>query len=117
MLTIARSRKHIEKYYDLAEIGEFPHRAKPINVRADIDTADLFPSLREVNRDIRRLTLSAYAPMRYVLPEKVEEYGRRYDMEIAGGRSFRQLDREESLIHLMRVNLLKRMEKIGRAHV
>jgi SNF2 family DNA or RNA helicase len=110
LLTIARSRKHIEKYYDLAEIGEFPHRAKPINVRADIDTADLFPALREVNRDIRRLTLSAYAPMRYVLAEKVEEYSRRYDMEVAGGRSFRQLDREESLIHLMRVNLLKRME-------
>ncbi|MAG31395.1 MAG: helicase [Deltaproteobacteria bacterium] len=110
LLTIARSRKHIEKYYDLAEIGEFPRRAKPINVRADIDTADLFPPLREVNRDIRRLSLSAYAPMRYVLPEKVEEYSRRYDIEVAGGRSFRQLDREESLIHLMRVNLLKRME-------
>lgn len=110
LLTIARSRKHIEKYYDLAEIGEFPHREKPINVRADIDTADLFPPLRDVNREIRRLTLSAYAPMRYVLPEKIEEYSRRYDMEIAGGRSFRQLDREESLIHLMRVNLLKRME-------
>ncbi|MBN4049500.1 DEAD/DEAH box helicase family protein [bacterium AH-315-N03] len=110
LLTIARSRKHIEKYYDLAEIGEFPHRAKPINVRADIDTADLFPPLRDVNRDIRRLSLSAYAPMRYVLTEKVAEYGRRYDMEVAGGRSFRQLDREESLIHLMRVNLLKRME-------
>ncbi|MEA3642275.1 MAG: DUF6575 domain-containing protein [Lamprobacter sp.] len=110
LLTIARSRKHIEKYYDLAEIGDFPHRNKPINVRADIDTADRFPPLRSVNRDIRRLTLSAYAPMRYVLPEKVEDYSRRYDMEIAGGRSFRQLDREESLIHLMRVNLLKRME-------
>ena len=110
LLTIARSRKHIEKYYDLAEIGKFPYREKPINVRADIDTLGLFPPLREVNRDIRRLTLSAYAPMRYVLAEKVEEYGRRYDMELAGGRSFRQLDREESLIHLMRVNLLKRME-------
>jgi ERCC4-related helicase len=110
LLTIARSRKHIEKYYDLAEIGEFPHRSKPVNVRADIDRAGLFPPLRDVNRDIRRLTLSAYAPLRYVLPEKVEEYSRRYDMEVEGGRSFRQLDREESLIHLMRVNLLKRME-------
>lgn len=110
LMTIARSRKHIEKYYDLAEMGEFPERAKPINVRADIDTADRFPPLRDVNRNIRRLSLSAYAPMRYVLPEKVEEYSRRYDMEVQGGRSFRQLDREESLIHLMRVNLLKRME-------
>ena len=110
LLTIARSRKHIRKYYDLAEIGEFPHRERPVNVRSDIDTAGLFPPLREVNRDIRRLHLAAYAPLKYVRPDKVEEYGRRYDMEVAGGRSFRQLDREESLIHLMRVNLLKRME-------
>ena len=110
LLTIARSRKHIEKYYDLTKIGEFPRRAKPINVRADIDSAGMFPPLRDVNRNIRQLNLSAYAPMRYILPHKVIEYSRRYDMEVAGGRSFRQLDREESLIHLMRVNLLKRME-------
>jgi len=110
LLTIARSRKHIEKYYDLEEVGDFPERAKPINIRADIDAIDQFPPIREVNRDIRRLNLSAYAPLRYVLSAKVAEYSRRYDMEIAGGRSFRQLDREESLIHLMRVNLLKRME-------
>jgi SNF2 family DNA or RNA helicase len=110
LLTIARSRKHIAKYYDVGEIGKFPRREKPINVKADIDTAGLFPSLREVNRDIRLLNLSAYAPLRYVKPDKVAEYSRRYDMELAGGSSFRQLDREESLIHLMRVNLLKRME-------
>lgn len=110
LLTIARSRKHIARYYDLQEVGQFPHRAPPVNVKADIDTAGLFPPLRDVNRDIRRLNLSAYAPLRYVLPHKVPEYSRRYDMEVTGGRSFRQLDREESLIHLMRVNLLKRME-------
>ncbi len=110
LLTIARSRKHIAKYYDVSEIGKFPRREKPINVKADIDTAGLFPPLREVNRDIRLLNLSAYAPLRYVKHDKVAEYSRRYDMELAGGRSFRQLDREESLIHLMRVNLLKRME-------
>jgi superfamily II DNA or RNA helicase len=110
LLTIARSRKHIARYYDLQDMGRFPRRAPPINVKADIDTADLFPSLHDVNRDIRKLNLSAYAPLRYVLPHKVPEYSRRYDMEVQGGRSFRQLDREESLIHLMRVNLLKRME-------
>jgi hypothetical protein len=110
LLTIARSRKHIEKYYDVGEIGKFPKREKPINVKADIDSKSLFPPLRDVNRDIKSLNLSAYAPLRYVKPEKVAEYSRRYDMELTGGRSFRQLDREESLIHLMRVNLLKRME-------
>lgn len=110
LLTIARSRKHIEKYYDLSEVGPFPERAKPINIKADIDTKNLFPELREINRDIRRLNLSAYAPLKYVLPDKLEEYGRKYDMEVAGGSVFKQIDREDSLIHLMRVNLFKRME-------
>lgn len=110
LLTIARSRKHIEKYYDLDEVGAFPERAKPINIKSDIDTKDLFPELREINRDIRRLNLSSYAPLKYVLPNKLEEYSRKYDMEVPGGSVFKQIDREESLIHLMRVNLLKRME-------
>jgi chaperonin cofactor prefoldin len=110
LLTIARSRKHIKKYYDLNEVGAFPERAKPINIKAHIDTRDLFPELREINRDIRRLNLASYAPLKYVLPSKLQEYGRKYDMEVAGGSVFKQIDREESLIHLMRVNLLKRME-------
>lgn len=110
LLTIARSRRHIEKYYDLSEVGSFPERAKPINVKPDIDSKDLFPELREINRDIRRLNLSSYAPLKYVLPNKLEEYSRKYDMEVASGSVFKQIDREESLIHLMRVNLLKRME-------
>ena len=35
---------------------------KPINIKADIDTQDRFPELKEINREIRRLNLSAYAP-------------------------------------------------------
>ena len=110
LLTIARSRKHIEKYYDLDEIGAFSERAKPINIKADIDTEKNFPELREINRDIRLLNLSSYAPLKYVLPAMFEEYGRKYDMVVAGKSVFRQIDREQNLIHLMRVNLLKRME-------
>jgi len=110
LLTIARSRKHIAKYYDIAEIGKFPDRAKPLNIKADIDTKDQFPPLLDINRDIRRLNLSAYAPLKYVRPDRLEEYSRKYDMQVAGGSVFKQIDREESLIHLMRVNLFKRME-------
>jgi SNF2 family DNA or RNA helicase len=109
-LTIARSRKHVEKYYDMSEIGKFPTRLKPINIKADIDASSMFSELKEVNKDIRRMNLAAFAPLRYILPEKREEYSRKYDMELGDGTKFRQLDREESLIHLMRVNLLKRME-------
>lgn len=111
LLTIARSRKHIEKYYDSSEIGKFPERLKPSNIKTDIDTTGQFPPLKEVNMAIKRLNLAAYAPLEYVRMDKQEEYSRKYDQEVKGGTSvFRQIDREKSMIHLMRVNLLKRME-------
>ncbi|MCA9407184.1 MAG: DEAD/DEAH box helicase family protein [Candidatus Omnitrophica bacterium] len=110
-ITIARSRKHIEKYYNIQEVGKFPDRRKPFNIKADIDLKSLFPSLEDVNKTIRRLTLGAYSPLKYVRMDKQEEYSERYDMYVQEGRSrFRQIDRETNLIHLMRVNLLKRME-------
>ena len=111
LLTIARSRKHIEKYYGTAETGRFPDRLKPINIKADVDRAGEFRSIRDINNEIRRLNLAAYAPLRYVLPHKQAAYDAKYSTEIRGGEGFfRQVDREESLIHLLRVNVLKRME-------
>ena len=111
VVTIARSRKHIEKYYGTADIGEFPTRLPPKNIYADIDLSDEFPPLREVNKTIRRLSLAGYSPLKFVRNDKKEEYARRYDKAVGAGASvFKQIDREESLVHLMRVNLLKRME-------
>jgi hypothetical protein len=111
LLTIARSRKHIEKYYGIAETGQFPERPKPINIKPDVDRAGEFRSVREINNEIRRLNLAVYAPLRYVLPHKQEAYDAKYSTEIRGGEGFfRQVDREESLVHLLRVNVLKRME-------
>ncbi len=110
LLTIARSRKHIEKYYDVTRIGKFPERLKPINIKSDIDLENSFPELKEINRKIRKLNLSAYSPIKYVRPEKQDEYKRRYDLKLARGSVFRQIDREQSLIQLMRVNMFKRME-------
>lgn len=110
-LTIARSRRHIEKYYGTTETGRFPDRLPPINIKADVDRAGEFRSIREINLEIRRLNLAAYAPLRYVLPHKQKAYDDKYSTQIRGGESFfRQVDREESLIHLLRVNVLKRME-------
>ena len=110
-LTIARSRRHIEKYYGTHETGRFPERLQPINIKADVDRAGAFRSIRDINLEIRRLNLAAYAPLRYVLPHKQQAYDAKYSTQIRGGESFfRQVDREESLIHLLRVNVLKRME-------
>lgn len=111
VLTIARSRRHIEKYYGTDETGRFPERLKPINIKEDVDSSGSFPAIREINQEIRRLHLASYAPLRYVLPHRQEAYDEKYSTEVRGGEGFfRQVDREESLIHLIRVNVLKRME-------
>ena len=110
-LTIARSRRHLEKYYGTQETVRFPERLKPINVKPDVDLVREFPSIREINAEIRRLNLAAYAPLRYVLPQKREAYDEKYSTRLQSGEGyFRQLDREESLVQLLRVNALKRME-------
>lgn len=111
VVTIARSRKHIEKYYGTADIGRFPTRLPPKNIYADLDTSESFPPVKELNKTIRRLSLAGYSPLKFVRPEKKAEYARRYDKAVGDGKGvFKQVDREESLIHLMRINLLKRME-------
>jgi len=111
LLTIARSRKHVERYYGTDETGTFPERLKPINIKSDVDLAAEFPPIRRINSEIRHLNLSAYAPLRYLLPHKQQAYDEKYSTRIRGGEGFfRQVDREESLVHLLRVNVLKRME-------
>ena len=110
-LTIARSRRHIERYYGTEETGKFPARLPPINLKADVDLAGQFRAIKDINLEIRRLNLASYAPLRYVLLHKQAAYDAKYSTQIRGGESFfRQTDREESLIHLLRVNVLKRME-------
>ena len=111
LLTIARSRKHVEKYYGTHETGKFPERLKPVNIYANVDLAGEFRPIAEINDDIRRLNLSAYAPLRYVLPSRRDAYDAKYSQQLKSGKGlFRQADREESLIQLLRINVLKRME-------
>ena len=54
-LTIARSRKHIQKYYGTAETGSFPVRLPPINIKPDVDRAGEFRLDSDINPEIRRL--------------------------------------------------------------
>lgn len=108
-ITIARSRKHIEKYYNIAEIGKFPKRLPPKNLYSGVDTQNEFPPISEVNTLIKKLTLCVYSPLAYLLPEKRDEYSKRYDAQVGSG-IFKQTDRESSLVNLMRVGILKRME-------
>ncbi|MCD4827447.1 MAG: DEAD/DEAH box helicase family protein [Acholeplasmataceae bacterium] len=110
-VTIARSRKHIQKYYDTKDIGEFPNRLKPISVKTNIDIKNQFPKLDEVNGLIAKLNLPVYSPLLYVMPSKMDEYEKLYEQIVKGGQgSFKQSDRERNLVNLMRVNILKRLE-------
>ena len=87
LLTIARSRKHIEKYYGTAETGPFPGAARsPSTSRPTWTWPASFPPIRDINHEIRRLNLAAYAPLRYVLPHKQEAYDKKYSTEIRGRR-------------------------------
>ena len=110
-VTIARSRKHIQKYYNLEEIGKFPTRLTPENRYPAIDVMGEFPPIENINKLIKKLTLCVYSPLSYVLPEKRAAYEEKYDMVVGSNNSvFRQIDREQSLVGLMRVGILKRLE-------
>ena len=105
-LTIARSRKHIEKYYrdSLKELGGFPDRSKPISVSPDIDLKNQFMSYDKLNEEISNYQLSLFNPSKYVLPEHQSQY------DTQQIRNFTQSDREHYLIGMMKVNFLKRLE-------
>ena len=111
MLTIARSRGHVERYYDTSDVGKFPARRKPVNVATDFDTKGDFPRIEKINDIILRLHLATFSLLRYVRADRMDAYSRKYDMQVgSGGGVFKQLDREESLVAIMRTNLLKRLE-------
>ena len=110
MLTIARSRKHIEKYYDMADIGKFRNGCCRSAVKPEIDTHRKFKDIGEIYDEISTLTLAYYTPLEYVRADRKDAYEAKYAIETERGTVFKQADREESLIYLMRVNLLKRLE-------
>ncbi len=111
IFTIARSRKHIEKYYNVNDIGKFPTRLKPISIKADIDEQGMFLQMAQVNERLESLSFSMYQPMKYVLPQKRKHYEDLYDTKVKDGKStFKQTDREFAVAALMKVNLFKRLE-------
>ncbi|HAT2094454.1 TPA: helicase-related protein [Legionella pneumophila] len=110
-VTIARSRKHIETFYDTSEIGSFPTRLKPISYRSPLTNRKDTPDFNEIYQELLRLKLSVYAPVSYILPSRIKKYEDLYDTTVEGGKGkLRQVDRERSLQSLMTTNLLKRLE-------
>lgn len=110
-VTIARSRKHIQTFYDTTDIGHFPKRLKPLSFHCPITERSDVPDLNEIFGQLSVLKLSVYAPISYILPSRLSKYEELYDTFVEGGRGkLRQADRERSLQALMTTNLLKRLE-------
>lgn len=109
-VTIARSRKHIEKYYNMDDIGRFPNRLKPITLRTNITELAGFMEISVLYGELSKLNMSIYSPMLYILESKKEFYSDLYDTKVNRNVRFTQSQREKSLQTLMRVNLLKRLE-------
>lgn len=110
-VTIARSRNHIQKYYDMNRIGRFPTRNKPISKSTELTNIPDFYSIQEIYVMLSKLNMCVYTPFDYILPAQIKQYEELYDIKVREGKStFKQADRERSLQKLMRVNLLKRLE-------
>lgn len=108
VLTIARSRKHITKYYG-AQTGTFPRRRKPLSFSTPIDAQGELPPIGELNDMIARLNFAQYQLLDYVRMDRRHTYEDRYG-DTWGKDYTSQVHRTAAVANLMRVNVLKRME-------
>ena len=106
-VTIARSRKHIEKYYDTADIGKFPTRKKPISLRPVLTNLESATNYNQIYEELSKLSLCIYTPSNYIFPSKIQKY---IDLTHNKGNELTQTGREQGIRKLMSVNLLKRLE-------
>ena len=107
-VTIARSRKHIEQYYDTTDIGKFPERLKPISRAPKLTDLPTAVSFNDIFVSVSELNLAIYTPSDFILPSKLEKY-----MEVREDGRFSNLSRsgrERGIRQLMSINLLKRLE-------
>ena len=118
-VTIARSRKHIQKFYDMNDIGTFPKR---------LPTRSCYPKLTEntsvmkysdIYRKLLSTTMSVYSPLAMLFPSRKDEYEAKYEIDLQsedknanalGQGLTRQINRESGIKKLMTINLLKRLE-------
>lgn len=102
-VTIARSRKHIEKYYHMEEIGRFPERLKPISMRPNLTDLNDAINYNEIYAELMNLNLAVYIPTNFLFPSKLEKY-------VDSSTNINRAGREMGIRRLMSINLLKRLE-------
>lgn len=110
-VTIARSRRHIQAFYDTSEIGPFPTRRRPVAIREQLTDLPDSLAFEDIFEQLDFLKLAAYAPLSYVQPSRLQKYVERFSVTTGTARgNLGQQGREEGLKRLMTVNLLKRLE-------
>jgi len=107
-VTIARSRKHIEAYYDTAAIGRFPTRLTPISRRPSLTDLPCAINYNEIFGQLQKLNLSIYTPSVFILPSKAHKYNHSKGDGAKSGLSLE--GREMGIRRLMSINMLKRLE-------
>ena len=106
-VTIARSRKHIEQYYDTANIGKFPTRLTPISRRPDLTDLNSTVNYNDIYEIVSNLNLAIYTPSDFILPSMRDKYSKG-DSDTFSNLS--RAGRERGIRRLMSINLLKRLE-------
>ena len=107
-VTIARSRKHIQQFYDTTDIGTFPARLKPISRQPQLTDLDTAINYNEIFEQLQLLHLAIYAPSAFIQPSKLSKY--RDDEESTTGHRLSIEEREKGIQRLMNMQLLKRLE-------
>lgn len=108
-VTIARSRKHIQKYYDTGDIGTFPTRLSPISRWPKLTDLKNAINFNEIFEQLMLLHLSIYTPTHFILPSRMAKYADLYeDNKVNIG--FTQASREQGIRRLTAINLMKRLE-------
>lgn len=106
-VTIARSRKHIEKYYNSSKIGKFPERLPPISKRPCLTDLENAINYNEIYAQLMLLSLCIYTPSNYIFSSKIQKYAEQTHNK---GENLTQTGREQGIRRLMSINLLKRLE-------
>jgi hypothetical protein len=110
-VTIARSRRHIQTFYDTTDIGPFPERLQPQSIRERLSDLPDVPAFNEIFEQLQLVTMAVYTPLAYVFPSRISKYEDLYNVKGGTARSnIGQRGREQGLKKLMTVNLLKRLE-------
>ena len=105
-VTIARSRKHIEKYYDTADIGRFPTRLQPVSHTPKLTDLKDAISYNQIFEQLMQLTLTIYTPSLFIQPSCMNKYAELFGDDT----SLTQAGREQGIRRLTAINLMKRME-------